>query len=234
MASRKFYFLISVLAVSACAAPNDELVGTAPPAQSVGGPMRADHISLQTVKSVRPTNNPEPIVSIDGWPFQDESRRFTLTWNSGNEPVVLVDLPSLNGIPVAEAVFKPREVIRWSQTSVGVFRPSMYRAISPVEIEGYNYGSTYRTDDDQFRAELKKGEQVFMYHYMGEGTCLLQVRSQMFESMCPTADAYAGPFRGSDAAMVYQPAERIWWVYLGSTGSGGWMIVDDRVAVDIE
>ena len=234
MTSRKYCFLISVLVVSACAAPKDELVGVAPPTESVGGPTRSDRIELGPEVVARPTNNPEPLVSIEGWPFQDEARRFTLTWNSGNEPVVLVDIPSLNGVPVAEAVFKPREVIRWSQTSVGVFRPSIYRAKATTEVEGYNYGSSYRTENDQFYAELKKGEQVFLYHYLGEGQCLLQAKGQLFESICPTSDKFAGNFKGSDSAMMYQPAERIWWVFLGSAGSGGWMIVDDRVAVDIE
>ncbi|MEZ4461786.1 MAG: hypothetical protein R3E66_19115 [bacterium] len=233
MATRTFCILISLMLAS-CAAPQDELVGNAPPTELAAGPTRTDRIQLEKAPVARPTNNPEALVTIDGWPFQEEGRRFTLTWNSGSEPVPLVDIPSLNGIPVAEATFQRGEVIRWSQSNVGIFRPSTYRVKAPVGVEGFTYGASYRTGDEQFYAELKKGQQVYMYHYLGSGLCLLEVDRKLVEAMCPRPESYVGNFKGADDAMKFQPAERIWWVYLGAAGKGGWMIVDNRVVVDVE
>lgn len=235
MAPRTFFFLINIaLVLASCAAEKDELVGSAPPTEAVGGPNRTDRITLEKAAPVRPTNNPEALVTIDGWPFQEETRRFTLTWNSGNEPVVLVDIPSLNSLPVAEATFKPGEIIRWTQTHVGIYRPSVYRVKQSAELEGYIWGSGFRTGGEEFYAELKKGEQVFLYHYLGNGLCLMQVRQKLIEALCPSADNFAGNFKGTDAPMMFQPAERIWWVYLGTSTQGGWMPVDNRFIVDIE
>lgn len=233
MATRTCFLLINLLAVS-CASDNQQLVGAAPPEKIVAGPKRSDHITIEKPAVERPTNNPEALVIIDGWPFQETGRRLTLTWNGGDDALPLLDIPSLNGLPVAEAVFQRGEVIHWTQSNVGIYRPSIYRAKKPVGVEGFSHGAAYRTGDEAFYAELKTGEQVFLYHYLGNGQCLMQVHNEMVEATCPTKEHFSGNFEGADDALRFQPAERIWWIFLGSAGKGGWMIVDDRVIVDIE
>lgn len=237
MVTKKHSFFLSfamVCTVFGCASEPETVVGKPPvDVDNARAAQREMAISLDKPKRERPTGNPVAIATLPGWPLQEEGRRFTLTWAGGGEPAVLLDEPNLNGLPVAEAVFKQGDVIRWADSVVGVFQPTFYTAKTTAELEGFELGNDFRTGSEMYYVELKKGERVAVMMYGGSGLCIMEIRQRLVEALCPDAERFSGNFSAKDPAQRFHPPQRIWWVFVGHPGQGGWMASDNRVVVDI-
>lgn len=92
----------------------------------------------------------------------------------------------------------------------------------------------FRTGSESFYAELNPREQVAVYLYAGQGLCYMGVRQKLVQGLCPDADRFSGDFSQADLPKRFHPPQRIWWVFVGNPGEGGWMALDERVLVDIE
>ena len=234
----KFDWVVLVLAIGlvGCGGAKEEQVIGKPPTEETvqGNFQRTDRIQLEKTPEVRAKTEPEPVFVADGWPFNDDGRLFRVTWGGGNEEVPLFANPSLNAEILSKGKFtKGREII-WTQSVVAVFRPSTYRVKTEVTVEGYVADNGYRTGGDAFSETLSPGEVVSLYTYAGSSLCNLGVRQTIVQAFCPTAEHYRGSFKGRFTAEKYQPAERIWWLYVNSDSGSGWLALDDRVLVDIE
>lgn len=218
-----------------CSTPKEEVVGK-PPAEveQARNAQMAGRIQIEKEAPQRPTHHPEALALLPGWPLQEEGRRFTARWDAASTPVPLADIPSLNSIPVAEAIFQPGEIVRWTQSVVGVYRPKFYQAKAGTEVEGYLVTAEYRTGEEVFYTELNPKEQVIVYMYAGSGLCYMGIRGKIVEGLCPDPERFTGDFSQQDLAKRFHPPERIWWVFVGNPGQGGWLALDDRFVVDIE
>lgn len=222
------------LLLSGCAAEKQGLVGSAPPEELVQHRSNTTNIKLGEQPKKDKKVYPEPRFVAEGWPYQEDNVSFRLTWDAEKTKLPLLDAPTFNGNIIGEGTWKRGAELAWTNSSVGVYEPTEYRAKHEVSIDGQIYSNDYRTGNDGFSADLRKGERIELYHYASGGMCFLRVREVMIESLCPREEDFGGPFSGADLAQIYQPQRRQWWVHVNAAGGGaGWMPLDDRVIVDI-
>ncbi len=230
------WFLMGVFALAACGGSDKpDMVGKPPTDdQAVQARPTTDRIQIGPKKQEARNDYPEPQLLWNGWPYNEEAHDFTVEWGGGNEQIPLYASPSLNAEIQKQTTLKRGEQIRWTQTAVAVFQPSIYRVKNQFLMEGFVYGDGYRAGGETFSQELSPGEVVGVYQYASEGMCIMGVRQTMVEAICPTEENFKGNFEGSFTAAQFQPAERIWWLYVNTDGGSGWMVLDDRAVVDIE
>jgi len=227
--------LVSLIAIFAlaCSTPADEVVGEPPPTEENAPSARATNIKLGS-RTVTRNDQPEALMTVTGWPFNEEGNTFKLTWGGKRTTLGLVDKPTLNGEVIDTLRVDNGEEIIWNNTAVAVFAPSVWRVKKPVLVEGYRWSDDYRTGGDLFSREIGPGTKIKLYHYSGQGLCILEVKGMKVEALCPDQEHYEGVFQAPTRAAIYQPRESLWWVRMRSTGGGGWFPLDDRVIVDIE
>jgi hypothetical protein len=224
------------LATASCASEPETVVGEPPPKQEVQVRERVDRIPVgEREPTEAEKTEPEPKMSISGWPFQESGTAFRLVWQGGDKATILFEEPSLNAKKLAEIMWENGEEVATRGTAVAIFQPSVYRATQATRVEGYLYDvDSYRTGGAAVSYDIAAGETVEVYHYKSDGVCYLGVRSRIIEGNCPTQDAWQGNFKGKIPGEVYKPGARIWWVQISTPQASGWVPVDDRFAVDIE
>lgn len=215
-----------------CKTPQEELVGEPTPFEEPVGEPRTTNIKLEPDTSDRP-RQPEAELTVMGWPYNEPGRTFELTWTRGKTTLQLLESASLNSDSARSIAVTKNDTLFWTESAVAVYEPSSWRVRKAVTIEGYRWGNEYRTGDDIVSADLLPGSLVELYHYAGQGMCIVKVKGQLIEAMCPDASHFDGRFVGEVKASIYQPRKSVWWVRLRSEGGDGWLPLDDRVAVDI-
>lgn len=233
-------FRVAVAAVlvmgASCASEPDTVVGKPPPKEEVQVRQRVDRIAMPTEeKKTQGGTEPEPMLAISGWPFQDATTSFRLHWQGGQNASVIYAEPSLNATKIGEVFWNQNEEVITRGTIVAIFQPSVYRAKEATRIEGFVYDSnSFRTGQAAVSYDIAPGETVEVYHYRSEGICYMGVRGRVIEGNCPTETYWNGNFKGNIPAEQLGPVSRIWWVEIVSQQASGWIQVDDRFSVDIE
>lgn len=230
-----FVFVI-VMGLAGCATPETGVQGEPPPREEVDARQTTNRISLaKPSEREREKTEPEPVLTVAAWPFQEANTDFVLTWQGGENATVLYEEPSLNARKIGELFWKNGEEVITRNSVVAVFEPSVYRARDKVRVEGYVYDpESYRTDGAQVSYDIDPGETIEVFHYKESGICYMRVRSQLIEGNCPSDDRWDGNFRGNIPAERLGPVARIWWIQITTPDVSGWIQVDDRFAVDIE
>jgi hypothetical protein len=241
MSMRSFaMLLLSILLVSAsgCKTPEDTVVGK-PPAE--GGVVEANRpsgpqriaVAGQDVHE-RSSDHPEPLFGAAVWPYIEESTTFELSWGGQPTTLQVYEMPDLNGPVVGEYSVAPDQEIPWRATWVDVYEPAVFTASQPLTIEGTVHAPHDRDVHDTPASEpVTGGEPVAVYHYQGAATCFIGVKETLLQAGCPNPQEFEGDFSGRTRAEQMHPRKRLWWVYLETTQTTGWIIVDDRFVVDI-
>jgi hypothetical protein len=236
MTIERLALAVLLIATTSCASEPDTVVGTPPPREDVKVRKPVGRIQMPTDgKMKREKNEPEPMLSISGWPFQETGNNFRLFWKGAQNATILYAEPSLNAVKIGEVSWEDGEEVIVRGSAVAVFQPSIYRAQEANRIEGYVYDTeSYRTGGAAVSYDINPGETIEVYHYKSDGICYMGVRSRVVEANCPTKGSWNGNFRGKVAAEQLAPASRIWWIQITTPQASGWLQVDDRFAVDIE
>lgn len=241
MSYARLLLLCSLAAALAagCKTPEEGMIGEPPEDEEEtqirqGGPR---NIELPGADEKRePTGeHPEPIFSVDGWPYNDEANTFSLEWTAQPAALPVHEAPSRNASIVGEYRVEPGQSIPWRNTRVNVFRPKIVETKRALTVEGFLWKPDSRALHRQpTDVSVGAGAPVAIYHYQGGNLCILGVADKLLEAVCPTPNAFAGDFRGNTRAETMQPEKRAWWVQITTNEVSGWIKLDDRVAVDIE
>jgi hypothetical protein len=222
-----------------CKTPEEGMIGEPPEDEEQtqireGGPRR---IELPAADDSREPSKeyPAPIFAVDGWPYNDEANTFSLEWAGAPAVLPVHEAPSRNAAIVGEYSVQRGQEIPWRNTRINVFKPTVFETKQAMTIEGFRWAPESRALHRQpLDARVGPGTPVAVYHYQGRQTCIMGVGDKLVEALCPTPEAFAGSFRGRTMAEKMQPADKIWWVQITTRQATGWIMLDDRVAVDIE
>lgn len=226
--------LTLITALAGCSTPPEEVVGEPPPAEQAYVPQRSMNIKLGKEQPKRKSDQPEAILTIAGWPYNEADATFSLTWGAKRTTLGLFDEPTLNGQVIDKLSLENGKEIFWTDTAVAVFEPSTWQVKAPVTVEGYKWSEGYRTGGDLHSVDLNPGDSIKLFHYSGQGLCIMSVRGVRVEALCPSEEKYRGNFEAPMRAAIYQPRESLWWVRMRSANGGGWFPLDDRVIVDVQ
>ena len=228
----KLTVLAFALLLFACKTQEDALVGK-PPSGGDDLVSTPRQISTSADRADRP-KYPDPALTIETWPYNEERTTFELTWNGGNKPVPLHEAPNPNSTLLGDVVWKNGERIAWQNTAVAVYQPRVFRAKEEWAVEGPAHSAGYLTNEDYVSETLRKGQSVEVYLYAGSGQCYLGLGGKIFLGLCPPKDSFIGQFTGKLRAEWYQPVKMVWWIQITGGAVTGWFPVDDRVVVDIQ
>lgn len=229
--SHVILFVAIATAVVACKTPEEQLVGK-PPTGEEEVVRRPKQVGESESTRKRPTY-PDPLLALETWPYVEDRKTFSLTWDGGNNPVPLHIQPDPNSRILGDAVWNDGEEIGWLASVVAVYRPKVVRAAEEWFVEGPVYQEGYVTDQEYVSETLRKGQPIEVYLYAGAGRCWLGLDDQIFEGTCPPKEKFSGSFEGQIPAQWYQPLEKVWWIQISADGTTGWFPMDDRVIVDI-
>lgn len=224
---------------TACKTPEEGMLGE-PPEEGEdtrmrqGGPRR---LELPKAKETEQPERdyPDPLFTIDGWPFQEPATTFSLEW-AGQAAVLPIHYePSRNATIVGKYEVSPGQAIPWRNTQVAVFKPKLFRATKTLTLEGFLWRPDNRALHRQpTNVPVPQGGAVAVYHYHGRDMCIVGAADKLVEAACPTPKRFEGNFAGRTMAEKMQADRRIWWVQITTPEHSGWIALDDRVAVDIE
>ncbi len=227
------------LVATACKTPEEGMIGEPPEDEEQsqireGGPRR---IELPGSKNGREPdrNYPAPLLSVDGWPFNEEATTFQLEWTGPPAALPVHERPSRNAAIVGDYRVEPGQEIPWRNTRVNIFRPKVFKTTQAMRVEGFRWAPESRARHRQpVDAQVGQGTPVAVYHYQGGDLCIMGVGDTLMEAVCPKPNRFAGDFTGRTTAEKMQPTEKIWWVQITTQTQNGWITLNDRVAVDIE
>ena len=233
---RTHAILAASLLLAACHGEENELVGHPPtddqPSANVVG--RGPHAQTIKVPGEDPEQStrdeyPDPIFTAQTFPFAEPESTFQLTWDGGTSTLPVFDEPDPDANQIGKKSWKQGERIRWTDTFVEVFAPTVYHVSRSTRLEGPVWTQGYLTGDEDRSFDLSPGQPVAVYLYAGEGLCWVGVARTIIKSVCPDQKHFLGPFGGKTPAATYQPQRKLWWVQVGE----GWVPLDDRVLVDL-
>lgn len=224
--------------LTACSAPAEETHIGEPPAEQQIGHARQGGMQTIELPDQKPKKTAQrykaPVFGAPTWPFIEEGQTFALSWGEGPQQVPVFAEPDLNAELVGQVQMTSGQTIEWQHSWVSVYAPRVFVAKVPATIDGAQYAPGNRDlDQAPIAVELAPGHELQVLTYAGSATCYMRAGEVTFIGECPTPAEFQGDFRGRFRAEQYQPAERLWWVYISTPEVAGWIPVDDKVVVDL-
>lgn len=223
------------LASTACETPETGMVGEPPEddelqeANRPSGPRKLDIAKEEPATR----DYPEPLFGADVWPYVEEGITFELTWGDRPAALEVRENPDLNSKAVGSFELSEGDSIPWRASWVAIYEPAVFTAQKQVEFSGSRHAPDTRDHGETIRATVHPGQPVAVYHYAGAATCWVGVDRDILRTSCPTSQDFDGDFSGKTRAEQMHPAKRIWWVYIETSQTAGWIPIDDRVLVDL-
>lgn len=219
---------ILVAACFACATPQETLVGS-PPAEDETTPRT--HRPAVSGLADTSLERPEPMLLVSGWPYQELGSSFRVTWDAPDTSLTVRARPSFAAQRQGEFQAHKDDMIGWRDTAVGIYTPGIFTARDNLILEGEKYDPQAYLDGSEYRRfEVGRGNQIRLFHNLGNGMCLVGFGIEVIESLCPDPNLYEGPFH----THPLRPADFVWWIQVETATASGWIALDDRVIVDIE
>ena len=171
---------------------------------------------------------PEPLLLVRGWPLDDGSSQYRLTWDGGDSRLPLFEEPDADSELIAELAYKPGQEILTDGDFVAVHKPAIFHTRHRLTVEGFVHdpesSSAARVP---FSKKLKKGASLSVFGYAADGRCYAGVGGRIIVMPCPTPKDYSGTFEGPTLAFQMQPLGRTWWVHVSTPVASGWVPLDE-------
>lgn len=176
----------------------------------------------------------ERLLEVEAWPGQREMLTFSLTWLGGEEEVVLRAGPDLASAEVARRGWEDGSEVEWSDTRVVVLAGRPFRALKDARLKvisfdpGAEVVEPEEMVEEEFALEVKAGELIDVYQYVGEGACYLGAGEQMYVGDCPGKE-FVADVEVEEGERKLEPLEQEWWVLVGDGAERGWVRADDSL-----
>lgn len=170
----------------------------------------------------------ERLLEVEAWPGQGEMLTFQLTWLGGGEEVVLRERPDEGSAEVARRSWEDGSEVGWEETRVVVLAARPFRALKDVRLEVMRFDPQMEAleAEENVVVTVSQGERIELYQYVGEETCYLGVRGQIYVGDCPGKE-FQAEVAVEKGQRRLSPLEQEWWVLVGDGKARGWVRADN-------
>ena len=163
-------------------------------------------------------------IKLSGTPHDEEYAKVKLTWNAKNAELPMFGAPG-GEKESGKLSLTQGKAVEFADSVVLITKPNKLTAKAGAKIFG---ASKFDVKTGKMAAgngdiDVPAGDVVLVLKYAGEGMCFTQHARNTYIGGCPSPEMYGGN--------VDAKPEHEWWVQ--PKGKKGWLIVDERLKVDV-
>lgn len=168
------------------------------------------------------------LLEVESWPGRRDMSTFSITWLGGEETVALHEFPRAQSAEIARRSWEDGSEVEWSDTRVVVYAGRPFRALRDTRLDVVEFDPTVEPlepeemIDQNVVLEIKAGESIQLYQFMGDETCYLGVSEKIYVGDCPGKD-FQAEADGDAGRLRLEPLEQEWWVLVGEGAERGWV-----------